>query len=62
LFCGLCVFMLYQSATYAAFRRPAEALVVAALLLLVVPAYALTRLGDWGRGGKDEQAANGEKG
>jgi len=46
LFCGMCLFMLYQSATYAASRRPAEAIVVAALFLLGLPVYALTRQGD----------------
>jgi amino acid transporter len=53
LFCGLCLFMLYESAAYAAFRRPAEALVVAVLLLLGLPAYALTR-----RGGKDVETSS----
>jgi amino acid transporter len=43
LFCGACLFMLYESGAYALSRRPAEALVVAALLLLGLPAYALTR-------------------
>jgi basic amino acid/polyamine antiporter, APA family len=43
LFCAVCVFMLYQSGAYAVSRRPAEALVVAGLLLLGVPVYALTR-------------------
>jgi amino acid transporter len=46
LFCGLCLFMLYESADYAIGQRPAEALVVAALFLLGLPVYALTRQGD----------------
>jgi amino acid transporter len=46
LFCGSCLFMLYETADYAVKQRPAEALVVAALLLLGLPVYALTRQGE----------------
>jgi amino acid transporter len=55
LFCGASLFMLYQSGAYAASQRPAEALVVAALFVLGLPVYALTRRGSDGEGGEDER-------
>ncbi|HEY1375397.1 MAG TPA: amino acid permease, partial [Gemmataceae bacterium] len=45
LFCGACLFMLYESGAYALARRPAEAVVVAGLLLAGVPVYVLGRKG-----------------
>ena len=37
LFCGSCAFMLYRSGMHAMEQEPAEALIVAALLLLGIP-------------------------
>lgn len=41
LFCGACLFMLYESGAYAVLRQPAEARVVGGLLLAGVPVYLL---------------------
>src|SRR5437870_2837197 len=49
-FCTCCVFMLYQSTDYAARQRPAEAIVVGALLLLGLPVYVLGRRGHFEQG------------
>jgi basic amino acid/polyamine antiporter, APA family len=43
LFCGACLFMLYQSGAYALDVQPAEAKVVGGLLLAGVPVYVLGR-------------------
>jgi basic amino acid/polyamine antiporter, APA family len=56
LFCGTCLFMLYQSTAYAVSQRPAEAVVVGALLALGLPVYALARRGHVRQGGEDEEA------
>jgi amino acid transporter len=54
LFCGACLFMLYQTIAYAISQRPAEAVVVVALLLAGLPVYFLARAG--GRAEGDEVA------
>ena len=41
-FIGSCMFMLYRSTDYALSQKPAEALIVAAFMLLGVPLYALS--------------------
>jgi amino acid transporter len=45
LFCAACLFMLYQSGAYALARRPAEAGVVAGLLIAGFPVYVLGNRG-----------------
>ena len=40
IFCGMCVFMLYRSTEYALEQEPAEAIVVAGLVLVGIPLYA----------------------
>ncbi len=45
LFCGACLFMLYESGAYALARRPVEARVVGGLLLAGVPVYFFGRKG-----------------
>jgi APA family basic amino acid/polyamine antiporter len=53
-FTACCLFMLYQSTQYAAQQRPAEAVVVGALLLLGLPVYVAGRRGHFERGTTDE--------
>lgn len=54
LFSACCLFMLYQSSVYAAQQRPAEAVVVGALLLLGLPVYVAGRRGHFEQGKRDE--------
>ncbi len=60
-FAGTCLLMLYASTAEAVRHRPAEAAVVAALMLLGLPAYALTRSAEWRPRGEGEHGSDAEK-